>query len=391
MREELKGIFASVFGEKEGLRFFFAPGRVNLIGEHTDYNGGHVFPCALTMGTYLAVAERNDGLVRMYSDNFRNAGIKECDLDDIRYQKEDDWANYPKGVIYEFQQRGYAVPHGFDIVFSGNIPNGAGLSSSASIELLMGVVLRSYFHPEVDALELVKMAQRCGKPFYRRQLRNYGPICNWNGEKTSCDALLNCDTLDYEYSKLNVSGLALVIANTNKKRTLADSSYNTRRQECNDALLDLKKGLDIAALGDIKPSDFDAHSSLIQNETNRRRAKHAVYENHRAIKTAHMFKENNIDEIGQLMKESHLSLKDDYEVTCPELDELVFAAWDHEGVIGSRMTGAGFGGCTISIVKDEFVDDFIQKVGDRYQEKTGLRADFYVADIGEGARELKGE
>lgn len=203
--------------------------------------------------------------------------------------------------------------------------------------------------------------------------------------------LLNCDTLDYEYSKLDVSGLALVIANTNKKRTLADSSYNTRRQECHDALLDLQKALDIASLGDIKPSDFDAHSSLIQNETNRRRAKHAVYENHRAIKTAHMFKENNIDEIGRLMKESHLSLKDDYEVTCPELDELVFAAWDHEGVIGSRMTGAGFGGCTISIVKDAFVDDFIQKVGDRYQEKTGLKADFYVADIGEGARELKGE
>ncbi|MCY9375105.1 MULTISPECIES: galactokinase [Bacillus] len=390
MREELKGIFASVFGEKEELRFFFAPGRVNLIGEHTDYNGGHVFPCALTMGTYAAVAERNDGVVRMYSDNFKDAGIKECSLDDIRYQKEDDWANYPKGVMYEFQQRGYSVPHGFDIVFSGNIPNGAGLSSSASIELLMGVVLQSYFHPEVDALELVKMAQHAENTFIGVNCGIMDQFAIGMGKKHHA-MLLNCDTLDYEYSKLDVSGLALVIANTNKKRTLADSSYNTRRQECHDALLDLQKALDIASLGDIKPSDFDEHSSLIQTETNRRRAKHAVYENHRAIKTAHMFKENNVDEIGRLMKESHLSLKDDYEVTCPELDELVFAAWDHEGVIGSRMTGAGFGGCTISIVKDAFVDDFIQKVGDRYQEKTGLKAEFYVADIGEGARELKGE
>lgn len=385
-----KGDICKCIRRKRGVTVFFAPGRVNLIGEHTDYNGGHVFPCALTMGTYAAVAERKDGVVRMYSDNFKDAGIKECSLEDIRYQKEDDWANYPKGVIYEFQQRGYAVPHGFDIVFSGNIPNRAGLSSSASIELLMGVVLQSYFHPEVDALELVKMAQHAENHFIGVNCGIMDQFAIGMGKKHHA-MLLNCDTLDYEYSKLNVSGLALVIANTNKKRTLADSSYNTRRQECNDALLDLKKGLDIAALGDIKPSDFDAHSSLIQNETNRRRAKHAVYENHRAIKTAHMFKENNIDEIGQLMKESHLSLKDDYEVTCPELDELVFAAWDHEGVIGSRMTGAGFGGCTISIVKDEFVDDFIQKVGDRYQEKTGLRADFYVADIGEGARELKGE
>ncbi|MFO3790093.1 galactokinase [Bacillus mojavensis] len=390
MREELKGIFASVFGEKKGLRFFFAPGRVNLIGEHTDYNGGHVFPCALTMGTYAAVAERNDGLVRMYSDNFQEAGIKECSLDGIRYQKEDDWANYPKGVIYEFQQRGYSIPNGFDIVFSGNIPNGAGLSSSASIELLMAVVLQSYFHPQLDALELVKMAQHAENTFIGVNCGIMDQFAIGMGKEHHA-MLLNCDTLDYEYSKLDVSGLALVIANTNKKRTLADSSYNARRQECSDALLDLQKELDITSLGDIKPSDFEACSDLIRNETNRRRAKHAVYENHRAIKTADMFKENNIREIGRLMKESHLSLKDDYEVTCPELDELVFAAWEQEGVIGSRMTGAGFGGCTISIVKDEFVDDFIQKVGDRYQEKTGLKADFYVADIGEGARELKGE
>ncbi|MCY7945386.1 galactokinase [Bacillus atrophaeus] len=390
MREEVKGTFASVFGKQDGLRFFFAPGRVNIIGEHTDYNGGHVFPCALTIGTFAAVSQRKDRLVRMFSENFKETGVKEFKLDDLRYNKDDDWANYPKGVIFEFQQRGYAIPNGFDIAFSGNIPNGAGLSSSASIELLMAVVLQTYFHPELNALHLVKMAQHAENTFIGVNCGIMDQFAIGMGKKGHA-MLLNCDTLSYEYSKLDVSGLSLVIANTNKKRSLAGSSYNARRQECQEALRDLKTELEIASLGELSPSDFDSYAHLIQNETNRRRAKHAVYENDRTIKTAEMFKKNKLDEIGSLMKESHLSLKNDYEVTSPELDELAYAAWSHEGVIGSRMTGAGFGGCTISIVKDQAVEDFIEKAGAAYKERTGIKADFYVADIGEGARELKGD
>ncbi|MCY8808164.1 galactokinase [Bacillus atrophaeus] len=390
MREEVKGTFASVFGKQDGLRFFFAPGRVNIIGEHTDYNGGHVFPCALTIGTFAAVSQRKDRLVRMFSENFKETGVKEFKLDDLRYNKDDDWANYPKGVIFEFQQRGYAIPNGFDIAFSGNIPNGAGLSSSASIELLMAVVLQTYFHPELNALHLVKMAQHAENTFIGVNCGIMDQFAIGMGKKGHA-MLLNCDTLSYEYSKLDVSGLSLVIANTNKKRSLAGSSYNARRQECQEALRDLKTELEIASLGELSPSDFDSYAHLIQNKTNRRRAKHAVYENDRTIKTAEMFKKNKLDEIGSLMKESHLSLKNDYEVTSPELDELAYAAWSHEGVIGSRMTGAGFGGCTISIVKDQAVEDFIEKAGVAYKERTGIKADFYVADIGEGARELKGD
>ncbi|MCY9204694.1 galactokinase [Bacillus atrophaeus] len=390
MREEVKGTFASVFGKQDGLRFFFAPGRVNIIGEHTDYNGGHVFPCALTIGTFAAVSQRKDRLVRMFSENFKETGVKEFKLDDLRYNKDDDWANYPKGVIFEFQQRGYAIPNGFDIAFSGNIPNGAGLSSSASIELLMAVVLQTYFHPELNALHLVKMAQHAENTFIGVNCGIMDQFAIGMGKKGHA-MLLNCDTLSYEYSKLDVSGLSLVIANTNKKRSLAGSSYNARRQECQEALRDLKTELEIASLGELSPSDFDSYAHLIQNETNRRRAKHAVYENDRTIRTAEMFKKNKLDEIGSLMKESHLSLKNDYEVTSPELDELAYAAWSHEGVIGSRMTGAGFGGCTISIVKDQAVEDFIEKAGAAYKERTGIKADFYVADIGEGARELKGD
>ncbi|WP_435002503.1 galactokinase [Bacillus atrophaeus] len=390
MREEVKGTFASVFGKQDGLRFFFAPGRVNIIGEHTDYNGGHVFPCALTIGTFAAVSQRKDQLVRMFSENFKETGVKEFKLDDLRYNKDDDWANYPKGVIFEFQQRGYAIPNGFDIAFSGNIPNGAGLSSSASIELLMAVVLQTYFHPELNALHLVKMAQHAENTFIEVNCGIMDQFAIGMGKKGHA-MLLNCDTLSYEYSKLDVSGLSLVIANTNKKRSLAGSSYNARRQECQEALRDLKTELEIASLGELSPSDFDSYAHLIQNETNRRRAKHAVYENDRTIRTAEMFKKNKLDEIGSLMKESHLSLKNDYEVTSPELDELAYAAWSHEGVIGSRMTGAGFGGCTISIVKDQAVEDFIEKAEAAYKERTGIKADFYVADIGEGARELKGD
>ncbi|OIK21270.1 galactokinase [Bacillus amyloliquefaciens] len=390
MKHKIKKAFADVFGESEDLRIFFAPGRVNLIGEHTDYNGGHVFPCALTIGTYAAVRERGDRLVRMYSDNFKEAGIKECSLDEIRYQKEDGWANYPKGVMAECLGSGFSLPHGFDIVFLGNIPNGAGLSSSASIELVTAVILKECHGLDADMLDLVKLAQAAENSFIGVSCGIMDQFAIGMGKKDHA-ILLNCGTLAFEYTKLGMSGLSIVIANTNKKRTLADSSYNTRLKECREALFDLQKHLSIQSLGELSPSAFDAHAELIQNEVNRRRAKHAVYENHRTQKAADMFSSNQLHHIGELMRDSHLSLRDDYEVTSLELDTLAEAAWRHAGVVGSRMTGAGFGGCTVSIVKDEAVSDFIETAGACYEEQTGRKADFYTADIGAGARELKGD
>lgn len=390
MKHKIKKAFADVFGESEDLRIFFAPGRVNLIGEHTDYNGGHVFPCALTIGTYAAVRERGDRLVRMYSHHFKDAGIKECSLDNIRYQKEDGWANYPKGVMAECLGSGFSLPHGFDIVFWGNIPNGAGLSSSASIELVTAVILKECHELEADMLDLVKLAQTAENSFIGVSCGIMDQFAIGMGKKHHA-ILLNCGTLSFEYTKLGLSGLSIVIANTNKKRTLADSGYNTRLKECGEALCDLQKHLSVQSLGELTPSAFDAHAELIQNEVNRRRAKHAVYENHRTIEAADMFSNNQLHHIGELMRDSHLSLRDDYEVTSHELDTLAEAAWRHGGVIGSRMTGAGFGGCTVSIVKDDAVSDFIETAGARYEEKTGRKADFYMADVGAGARELKGD
>ena len=386
MLEKLYNKFKNLFGYEAESKFF-APGRVNLIGEHTDYNGGHVFPCAIHKGTYALVKKRDDKKFRMYSENFENLGIIEFLLDNLVNEKKHKWVNYPKGVVKMFIEAGYKIDSGFDVLFYGNIPNGSGLSSSASIEIVTSIILKDLYDLDIDMVEMVKLSQKAENQFIGVNSGIMDQFAVGMGKKDNA-ILLDCNTLKYSYAPVILKDEVLVIGNTNKKRGLADSKYNERRAECEEALKDLQKELDIQSLGELSIEEFNKSEKLIKNEINRKRAKHAVYENQRTIKAQKELMEGNLKEFGRLMNESHVSLRDDYEVTGIELDTMVEIAWNQEGVIGSRMTGAGFGGCTISIVKKDAVDKFIENVGKEYKEKVGLDADFYVVNISDGAKKL---
>lgn len=386
MLNKLKDDFKKVF-ERESEEVFFSPGRVNLIGEHTDYNGGHVFPCALSFGTYGIVAKRDDKKVRMYSLNFEDIGIVEFNLDSIEYDKSHDWVNYPKGVAKVLADKGFIAENGFDILVYGNIPNGAGLSSSASLELLMAVILNDNCNFNIDMVDLVKTCQEAENKFIGVNCGIMDQFAIGMGQD-KCAILLDCNTLKYRYSEINMEGCSIVIGNTNKRRGLADSKYNERRSECERALANLKTKLNINALGELSEEDFEANKDLIENEIDRKRAKHAVYENQRTLKAVKALEENNLELFGKLMIDSHNSLRDDYEVTGIELDTLVNLALKQDGVIGSRMTGAGFGGCTVSIVKNENVENFIENVTKGYEEVIGYVPTFYVANISNGSRKI---
>lgn len=387
MKNNIIEMFTKVYGDREGIRVFFSPGRVNLIGEHTDYNGGNVFPCALSFGTYGAIALRDDKTVRMYSENFKDLGVITFDIDDLKNEEKDDWANYPKGVISVLRNHGYDVKQGFDMVVFGNIPNGAGLSSSASLELLMGVMVDKIFNFNIDRVELVKYCQEAENKFIGVNCGIMDQFAIGMGKEDSA-ILLDCNTLDYSYSKVDLKDEVIIIANTNKRRGLADSKYNERRSECETALSELQTKLNINSLGELTEEEFENNKYLIKNDIRAKRAKHAVYENQRTLKAVKALQNNDIETFGKLMNDSHTSLRDDYEVTGKELDTLVDLAWKHEATVGSRMTGAGFGGCTVSIVKKAMEEDFINTVGKGYKEIIGYDANFYVANIGDGTREI---
>ncbi|MCM3717744.1 galactokinase [Fictibacillus phosphorivorans] len=375
---------------QEEVRIFFSPGRINLIGEHTDYNGGHVFPGAITYGTYGAVKKRDDQVIKLYSINFPDQGSIECSLNEMDYRKEHGWANYPKGVIRYIQDKYGLLKSGLDILIQGNIPNGAGLSSSASLEMLMGIMINEMFDLNMDRIELVKLGKKVENEFIGVNSGIMDQFAVGMG-KADCGILLDCNTLKFEYAPLDLDGYDIVIMNTNKRRELADSKYNERRRECEKALSRLQTALDIHELGDLSEKEFEASKHLIADETLMKRARHAVYENQRTLKALHALRRGEMKTFGKLMNDSHHSLRDDYEVTGKELDTLVEAAWKHEGVLGARMTGAGFGGCAIAIVASDRVEDFIQRVGKEYLEKIGYKADFYVAKIGDGAKEITKE
>ena len=380
----LRSKFNEVF-KKEKL-YFFAPGRVNLIGEHTDYNGGHVFPCALSLGTHCVFCKRDDKKVRLYSLNFPEKGIIDADLSAISYDKKQDWANYPLGVIKTLQNHGYNINQGFELMFWGDIPNGAGLSSSASIELATAVAMNKVFNLYIPQVELVKFCQEAENKFVGMNCGIMDQFAIGMG-KEGCAVLLDCNTLNYEYAPLDLKGVSIVIMNTNKRRELADSKYNERRSECERALKELQRKLPIKSLGDLSIDEFEKNKELITNPTDRKRAKHAVYENQRTLQAVERLKAGDLKTFGKLMNESHISLRDDYEVTGKELDTLAEAAWQQPGVLGARMTGAGFGGCAIALVQDADVKHFIDNVGKIYREKTGLQADFYIASVGGPARQ----
>ena len=388
MQQKLLEKFQELFGGEGDIRSYFSPGRVNLIGEHTDYNGGHVFPCALTIGTYGIARKREDRKIRFYSENFSRLGVFETSLDDLVYHEEANWTNYPKGVVWAFKEKGYVADTGFDLVMYGNIPNGSGLSSSASVELLMGVILVDMFGFEgLSMIDLALLGQYAENKFNGMNCGIMDQFAIAMGKENQAIFLDTAD-LSYEYAPIKMKGAKIVIAASNKKRKLTDSKYNERRAECEEALADIQKQMDIKALGDLTEEQFEEVKDAVKNPVCRKRAKHAVYENQRTIKAVAALKAGDLETFGKLMNASHVSLRDDYEVTGKELDALVEAAWKQEGVIGSRMTGAGFGGCTVSIVKEEAIDDFIKNVGEIYEKEIGYAADFYVVEIGDGSRRI---
>lgn len=383
MKETVLKKFEEVFGGTEGTKVYFAPGRVNMIGEHTDYNGGHVFPCALTIGTYGVARKRADNKLRFYSMNFEHIGVIESCLESLKPEKAAGWTNYPKGVMWAFLEKGYKIPCGMDLLLNGNIPNGSGLSSSASLEVLTGFILRDFFGFDVTNQELALIGQYSENKFNGVNCGIMDQFAIAMGRQGQAIFLDTAD-LSFQYAPIKLENAKIVISCSNKKRGLGDSKYNERRSECETALAELQAVVGIDSLGDLTNEQFDLYQSAIKDEVRIKRARHAVYENQRTVQAVEALRNNNVELFGKLMNESHISLRDDYEVTGIELDTLVEEAWKIPGVIGSRMTGAGFGGCTVSIVETDAIHTFTERVGAAYKKKIGYAADFYVVEIGDG-------
>lgn len=388
MTAKLMETFLKLYGEGGEVRTYFAPGRVNLIGEHTDYNGGHVFPCALTLGTYGLARKREDRTLRFYSVNFEKLGVVETSLDDLVPHKEASWTNYPKGVMWAFEKRGYRLDHGLDILIWGNIPNGSGLSSSASLEVLTGVILKDIFgFDQVSMVDIALIGQDAENNFNGCNCGIMDQFASAMGKKDHA-IFLDTNTLNYEYAPVVLEDAKIVITNSKVKHSLVDSAYNDRRNESETALRELQTEVEIQTLGDLTEEEFEMYKNAIQDPIRQKRAKHAVYENQRTIRAVEALKNNDVELFGKLMNASHQSLRDDYEVSCEEIDILVDLAQAMPGVLGSRITGGGFGGCTVSIVKNDTVDRFVEEIGKAYQEKVGHEAEFYVVEIGDGAGRL---
>ena len=386
--QDLKKQFAEIFGDGDGIRTFFAPGRVNLIGEHTDYNGGHVLPCALSFGTYLLARKREEGKLRFYSLNFSDMGIVEWKTDGLKYRKEAGWTNYPAGVAWALQGRGFRIQGGLDVLVWGDIPAGAGLSSSASLEVVTGLALKEMSgFLELTMTDLALIGQCAENNFNGMNCGIMDQFAVAMGRKNRA-IFLDTSTLDYQYVNVELEHARIVITNSMVKHSLVDSGYNARRRESETALHDLQQAADIRSLGELTEEEFEKLKGAVADPVCRKRARHAVYENRRTIRAVEALNAGHIEEFGKLMNESHISLRDDYEVSCEEVDALVECAWELPGVIGSRITGGGFGGCTVSIVENDAVEQFRETVIRKYREKTGLTAEIYVADIGDGAREL---
>ncbi len=377
--------FEEQFGAGGDIFVFFAPGRVNLIGEHTDYNGGHVFPCALSMGTFAAIRRRDDTRVRLYTVNIPQAGICETDVRHPDYVKRDGWANYAKGVLDTFIRRGFAPETGFDIAFYGDIPAGSGLSSSAALEVVTGIAIRDLFGFEgVSQVDLALIGQEAENRYCGMNCGIMDQFASAMGKKDHA-IFLDTATLQYEYAPVALTDAKIVIVNSKVKHSLVTSAYNDRRRESEEALKDLQKVLPIKTLGDLSEAEFDAHADAVKDAVNRRRAKHAVYENQRTIKAVAALKAGDLAAFGQLINQSHASLRDDYETSCPEVDVLQQLAVSVPGTLGSRITGGGFGGCTVNLVKNDALEAFEATVLPGYEKATGIKAEMYVAEIGDGA------
>jgi len=384
---DIRQKFTEIFGDTNGARLFHAPGRVNIIGEHIDYNGGFVLPCALDVGTYVLVRPNRGGVMRFVSADF--GGTAEVALDEVAYDAAYSWANYPLGVVHQMQQdkalRGAKLT-GFDALFMGNLPRGAGLSSSASVQVVMAAALNTLFGLGYETMELALLAQRAENQFC-------GVNCGIMDQfavamaKKDMAIYLNCDTLEYRHVPLELGDYGIVIMDTNKRRKLNESRYNERRAECEVALADLQIAHDITQIAQLTPDVFGG-GRWVSSEVNRKRARHVVSENHRVGLAVAALEAWNLAALGELLVKSHNSLRDDYEVSCAELDIIVEAAVNHSACIGARMTGAGFGGCAIALVRTDAAEDFMAQVAGDYERAVGHAASMYLQASGGGVREI---
>lgn len=390
MQKSMLTTFKEKFDTDKEPLTFFAPGRINLIGEHTDYNGGYVFPASISFGTYALVSKRDDQIIRFYSMNFPETGVVTIDLDSLDYDTEHDWTNYPKGMMQFMRSQGASISHGVDVLYYGTIPNSAGLSSSASIEMVTGVFLKALFANSFSQLDLVQIGQQVENEYIGVNSGIMDQFAIGMGKQDHA-IHLDTSTLDYTYAPIHLPAHQILIIHTNKARTLQDSKYNERREQCESALNDLQKKLDIKHLCDITPDEFERYESLITSPVDKQRAKHAIYENQRTIEALEELKQHNLQQFGKLMNASHQSLKEDYEVTGVELDTIAETAQKQPGVLGARMTGAGFGGCAIAIVEKKYLEQVQQKIQDIYTENIGYEPTFYIANIGDQAKQITNE
>ena len=384
--------FRDFFGEGNSLGgenpiLFFAPGRVNLIGEHTDYNGGHVFPCAISLGTWALAFLRPEPRIRIHSMNADDHPPIVVGTRGIEKRAEYDWGNYPLGVVRTLELHGYPLPSGLDVLFWGELPAGAGLSSSASLEVLTGTICNELFGLGIGPVDMARLCQEAENRFVGMQCGIMDQFSVSMGKK-NCAILLNCNTLDYRYTPLDLAGCRIVITNTNKPHRLSSSDYNLRRAQCEAAVADIARIRPLKSLGELTAAEFEPLSKAIEDPVNRRRARHAVFENQRTLRAVYALERSELHAFGRLMNESHVSLRDDYEVTGPELDTLAELAWEIPGVLGSRMTGAGFGGCTVSIVEHQAIGVFQERIGSAYERIFGYAPSFYVAKTADGARSV---
>lgn len=383
---ELKKAFKEAYG-KDAEAVYFSPGRVNLIGEHTDYNGGFVFPCALSFGTYLLLRKNGEKFVQFRSLNLPE--VVKVPLDKLTERLENkSWANYPLGVFAQYVKRGYKLEEGYDIMIWGNVPNGAGLSSSAALEVVTAYALNDQLGTFLNRTELAKIGQKAEHEFALVMCGIMDQFASANGAKDHA-IFLNCDTLDFELVPVKLEGVKVVISNTHSPHKLDSGAYNARVAQCQLAVKQINEVRPIKYLAELTEEEFKKVESAITDEVAHKRARHVVGEVQRTTDAVEALKAGELEKFGKLMNASHVSLRDDYEVTGPELDAMAEAAWKIPGVIGSRMTGGGFGGCTVSLVKDEAIDEFIEKVGAEYEAKIGIKPDFYIAEIGDGAKRIE--
>lgn len=383
--EQLKSAYEAAY-QKPATDIFFSPGRVNLIGEHTDYNGGFVFPCALSFGTYLLLATNTEKKI-----NFRSLNVEavySLELTQLTSPLPNKaWANYPLGVLAQFIKRGVAIEQGYDILFWGNVPAGAGLSSSAAMEVVTAFAFNELLGTGYDRTELAKIGQKAEHEFAGVMCGIMDQFASAQGKQDHA-IYLNCDTLAFDLVPVKLEGIKVVVSNTHSPHHLDSGAYNDRVRQCQLAVQQISAVRPIKNLAELTQADFEQVEHAITDEVAHRRARHVVGEVQRTKDAVEALQQGNIELFGKLMTQSHISLRDDYEVTGLQLDSLAEAAWKVEGVLGSRMTGGGFGGCTVSLVRDEAIPTFIEQVGAEYTEKTGLKADFYIAEIGDGAHRV---